>query len=78
MIGLLHYAGKRKVTDMEYDARLHGFEIDKPKVGVEEEPKPDPFLFGDPENYKKMSKEEQIKATQAMKGNHLKGFSKGI
>ena len=61
---------------MEYDARLHGHEIDQ--SDVKEKKKPDPFLFGDPDGYKDLSEEEKLKATKTMKGNHLKGFSKGI
>jgi hypothetical protein len=63
---------------MEYEAQIHGLKIDKSKMKTKKEKEPDKFLFGDPESYKSMTKEERIEATRVMKAHHQKGFGKGM
>lgn len=53
---------------MKFDAAIHGVDIGKKKSSVTTEQHN--FKFGDPEDYKKLSKKQREKLTQEMMGKH--------
>jgi len=75
---LFEHGQKREVMKMKFLANLLGAEIkddDSPfseSSSTDGKPpsKPEVFKFGDPEDYKKMPKEDQLKLRDKMMGGH--------
>lgn len=66
------HAMRRKQEEYNFQATLHGFNInDKQTQSVDQKEKEQSLpIFRDPEEYKHMSKEEQDELTQNMKQHH--------
>lgn len=65
---------KREIERREFEAMLHGAEIKKDSSSIpeksERKEKKNLFMFGDPEEYKKMSDKERKELTMKMMGVH--------
>jgi len=80
---LYKHAVERKEQEYNFYAKLHGFDLDKATAQkttetsrASEQPANQSLpIFGDPESYKHMSKEERDDLTKKMMGQH-KGWAR--
>ncbi len=77
---LFEHAQKREAERYRLQAMMHGAEAkDAPQSVAQSEIKVSkPFMFGDPDEYKNMSAEEQKDLTEKMMGMHKQWASKPI
>ena len=72
MIVLFENLAEREYLRFKVQAALHGAKIDEDKEPeiVKQKSKPSSFKFGDPADYKQMTKEAKQKLTEKMRGTH--------
>jgi hypothetical protein len=66
---LFKHSEKRLLDVLKFDASIHGAKL-KDSSGPAKKKKNDPFMFGDPDEYKKLSPKEKQKMTDAMMLSH--------
>lgn len=67
MLCLFEQYQERQMQERRFLAAIHGINLDKE---MNKKKKESSFMFGDPKDYAKMSKEEREKKTQEMLGKH--------
>lgn len=68
---------QRKINEFKFQAMIHGIDLSKhsknnpPPKQKDKEVIQSPFMFGNPEDYSHMSKEEKEELTQKMLNHHM-------
>ena len=71
MLVLFEDYQERQMQERRFQAAIHGINLDKEMKKQTMKKKEDSsFMFGDPKEYEKMSKEERKKKTEEMLGKH--------
>ncbi len=67
---LYEHAQKREDDKRKFQAVIHGAQVKDAPSTTTTKKESKPFMFGDPEDYKKMSTEEKEALTKTMMGAH--------
>jgi len=71
MLALFEDYQEKQMQERRFLAGIHGINLDKEMKKQQKKEKADSsFMFGDPKDYKKMSKSERDKKTKEMIGKH--------
>lgn len=71
MLVLFEDYQERQMQERRFQAAIHGINLDKEMKKQKNKEKEDgSFMFGSPEDYKKMSEEKRKELTEKMMGKH--------
>lgn len=73
---MFRQAQERESDRLKIEAALHGIDLDKENKKAKEKQEDEKFLFKDPSEYEKMTKEEREELTRKMMQHHVKFFEK--